>query len=871
MALGSVLLQPQTLERMRTLDANQALADDIIALLQQILLNPDHLASVGPAFDRAFDALAQRLRVRLEPRLDRALDELRALFDPATQAAQQVVAQGQNMDSASKMLELIAAVLEKLIAAVQAVSEPQLRDFARRIHSILSDTLGLNQTVLKEEVREVVRSVRQELLVGVGTMDARSASVHLALAALIGRMEQELFDQWPTLDLNPDRVAQGALQALQRSGFEKVRAELACILEKVRAALAAGGALIDLAKPGAFHSVGAQARAPLSGDTYCWYASWLYASRRRTIHDLEWWLGLLPGFPDDEVWLSEDRTQLILRRALADDEVLHEDPNGNLHWYDAPQFTSTASPECFAFGVAGPKFMETWTQLFATLVEFVKGGLHVISFATSPKEYGSNIPLWLWNWTKSVVMALGGVPLPSLLTNRARAGIGTEWLYVLVPLLSVLVGSIEGRHTKANSENRRHLWATLLAGDVLSAFTIHSVPTTVHEALLSFLTLINQQGPAGAPDGEDTRPRTREQGDPLVGLMTTGANYLMMKCVLPRENYAYPFKDSKFCLWWLLGGSMAGLSGGLVGTLLVWTFSRTYDWGQLGKALLAQAGRSVAFFMVTQYALMEGDTDDGKYNPKLDEAGKPYSPPRQPFKGYPPAATSPYKLPYEQGASKFVNQGNQGMFSHMRFNSVPQVYAYDFAHDFGDEVLAARDGTVVDFFDWIEDNTEPDGAAQTAALNASVAVMGPNWRSDAESWNFIVVRHDTAVSDHDQDVNGTPTTTYAVYGHGKKQSIRDAFAAKGVAATAILGTKVKQGEVIMQADDTGFSYHSHLHMHVRGGPTPPATPPATPKPIDDASLTQYTLPFVFRDAKNVFGRDGVLKKLTWYKSDNVKV
>ena len=172
-------------------------------------------------------------------------------------------------------------VLEKLVALLQSLSEPQLRDFARRIQSILSDTLGLNQTVLKDELREVFRVVRTELLVGVAIMSPRAAGIHLALAAMIGRMEQELFDNWPTFDLNPDRIAQAAFQALQRTGFEKLRAELACILEKAKAALGAGGALIDLAKPGSFAPVGAQARAPLSGDKYCWYASWLYATRRQ--------------------------------------------------------------------------------------------------------------------------------------------------------------------------------------------------------------------------------------------------------------------------------------------------------------------------------------------------------------------------------------------------------------------------------------------------------------------------------------------------------------------------------------------------------------------------------------------------------------
>ncbi|HXV06998.1 MAG TPA: hypothetical protein VD791_03150, partial [Burkholderiales bacterium] len=120
MALGSLLLQPKTLERMQTLDANQALADDIVALLHQILVNPDHLDSVAPAFRKAFGGLGERMRGRLESRLQSALDQLRDLLGPVLQAGQDVAANGQHLDSAGEVFELIATALDKLIAALQA-------------------------------------------------------------------------------------------------------------------------------------------------------------------------------------------------------------------------------------------------------------------------------------------------------------------------------------------------------------------------------------------------------------------------------------------------------------------------------------------------------------------------------------------------------------------------------------------------------------------------------------------------------------------------------------------------------------------------------------------------------------------------------
>ena len=93
--------------------------------------------------------------------------------------------------------------------------------------------------------------------------------------------------------------------------------------------------------------------------------------------------------------------------------------------------------------------------------------------------------------------------------------------------------------------------------------------------------------------------------------------------------------------------------------------------------------------------------------------------------------------------------------------------------------------------------------------------------------------------------------------------MRAVFAARGVTDPMnIIGTMVQQGQVIMQADDTGTSFHNHLHMHVQAAT---ATTPASP-PIRSDHLASYTLPFVFREQA-----PARLKHLTWYKSDNEKV
>jgi hypothetical protein len=186
----------------------------------------------------------------------------------------------------------------------------------------------------------------------------------------------------------------------------------------------------------------------------------------------------------------------------------------------------------------------------------------------------------------------------------------------------------------------------------------------------------------------------------------------------------------------------------------------------------------------------------------------------------------------------------------------------------------------------IPDDTEPntaEAAAAAAAATASGFLIGGQTARD--TWNFIAIRHDldeagipVGIPDpvHDRGPGGAPVWSYAVYGHGRQNSVRQVFAARGVAANLIIGQRITRGQPIMLAGDTGISFHNHLHMHVVAGPAPlalPAPPPPPPMPGTGAvsNLTLQTIPFVFREVTNVFGTDGVPQALTYYTSENTRV
>ncbi len=916
MGLGSILLQPQTLQRMQAQTDSQKLIDDIVSVLHQVLVKPENVASVAPAFRRAFEDMGTRLQARMEPGLDAALEQMTALLAPATAAFRNIADEAGDFSNPSDGLNVVSQVMELILNFVEALSDAQLRALAAQLKIIFADTLRLDQALLRNELRVVFVTVRTQLLQDLDQLAEEQAGVHLALAALIGRLERDALDAMPTLNLHPDHLSLGLMQALRRSGFEQVRSQLSCIIGKLKSLLEAGGSVLDATRLGPFGpgSVGAaQPRQPLLGEKFCWYATWLYGLKRREFLEDPWffiWTTILPTFPSDEVWLNEDRTQLILRRAAREDEVLYRSESGPIDWFDAPQFKSGPAAETFGFGAVGPEFLEEWTRVFSILGDFGKFVAHIVTMSLSPKEYAANIPLSIIHFVRSAASAMADAPLGSFVARKAGAGVGGyQSLFNSFPILAVLGGSFEGIHSKtALAKNEFLQWLTLIGGDALSAYSISSITSTIQDAMLSFWTLINQTGPAAAPDGEDTRPNNREHGAAIIGLASTGANLLLMKVIIPREDYSHPFQGDSdantadgtwrtFLPWWMVGGTLAGVTGGIVGTFAVWALSRTYDWKQFGVEIGVGALKSFLGFTVAQYVLMEGDTGDGTYNTTKEPDGTVYSPARKPFDGYPPQDSSPYKLPYEKGIAQYMGQGNQGYFSHMRFNGLPQVYAYDFGHDFGDEILASRGGTVVDYFDWIPDDVEPDNAQITQAWTDSDAVMGLNWRQfvrpsdgstrvNTESWNFIMIRHDAVDSDHDKDQEGVVAPhTYAVYGHGKTGSVREVFNARGVAPRDIIGTVVSQGQVIMHAGDTGVSFHNHLHMHVMVAASDPAqsalnmvTPTVQPPPIVNGGgaidtiqpiamsnhLRPYTVPFVFREA-------GRLKNLTWYTSDNEKV
>jgi len=129
--------------------------------------------------------------------------------------------------------------------------------------------------------------------------------------------------------------------------------------------------------------------------------------------------------------------------------------------------------------------------------------------------------------------------------------------------------------------------------------------------------------------------------------------------------------------------------------------------------------------------------------------------------GYLDWSSSNYVLPFPSGQSHEVTQGNCGAVSHLG----SQQYAYDFAMNRSDSIVASRGGTV---YEVVESNDDDNGCPDD---------------------NHVFIEHSDG--------------TVAIYAHLTKNG-----------ALVATGDVVAQGDPIGLAGNTGCSTKDHLHFVV---------------------------------------------------------
>lgn len=142
-----------------------------------------------------------------------------------------------------------------------------------------------------------------------------------------------------------------------------------------------------------------------------------------------------------------------------------------------------------------------------------------------------------------------------------------------------------------------------------------------------------------------------------------------------------------------------------------------------------------------------------------------------------------YKLPFPEGEGYIITQGYDNPFSHKKWPSgADHRYSIDFGVMTGTKIAATKSGKVVKLVQSHESPTK-NGCFDP----------GPAFCSKIN--NYVILQHDENV--------------YSVYSHLKKDGV-----------LVKLGQEVKQGQLIAESGNSGYSTRPHLHFAIIESPYP---------------------------------------------------
>lgn len=821
MSVANLLTQPKLVERLASNDSSdslETLAEDIIVLLRRLLANPEKAEPLLQAFQQGFEQFGNDF-INNATDFNGGIQQLTQLMQPLVNEIKSF-GTTDAFDDLGSGTEFVADKFVTLMDKIANLSINDIRQLLNQLLGILENKFAFSLDGMVLRAWSLFDTVIEQINQIPADADREDRDLRRVTASLLGRVKRELQQVVSIPSYTNDDLANTIMRVLRENGLEGWIQDAGEIAEAIKAVILAADSIGDLLQL-AGDSVGA-AKASEGGDTYCWYASWLLQSRRRNFGEML--LNYLMLDPSDEVWVTADKTQVVWRTVHGDDVVLHE--GTDVQWTDAPMFSTETGAEYVLFEHISQDTLEFLTQFTYVLGEFGKAIWNTVD-ATETGDHATAITHAIWNVFTSGFGGLGQKPFISYLVQAASWGQAHQgWMNAIFPLAGTLLPSLEGRHTEAD-EAKFAFWAILAADDVLERFGHHALLFMARDVLLATFTLINNIG--GAEGSDSSHPINKEYTSAWAGVGGYIAQIIFLKYFYNKEDYKYPVNG----FLWSFAGALAGLCGGLVGTCLSSALSTAFSTKDFFTDLGKETLKGFALFYVNAYSWVENDTEGGKYTRGENR-----------FAGYPGNSDSPYKLPYAAGETKMCVQGNMGMWSH--FPEDNQIYAVDFGFDQAELIHAVRPGTVVGYAEGVDDDTHDSG------------------------WNYIIVRHDqpedTSVREHhDTYHDGNTYITYAIYGHGRKNGVTEAFHERGEMGDP-LHKVVQQGDVIMKAGNTGNSFHNHLHLHIKTRFEAHAGAPAgNTININTSNFAgSDTMPFVFADVSG----DGVVKSLTFYTAQN---
>src|SRR5579872_5617081 len=150
MAIGTVLLQPQKLQRATGLTADQALADDIAELFSRIMTDAAMGGNATAVMAEAMEAVALRLVANAGAGVQAVQTRLAAWVQPLGQQLKTTL--GGLTDDPQKIAQTIGQLLGSVATLADGLTADKLRAHLTQGLDVLEKELGLTPTFIEGQI-----------------------------------------------------------------------------------------------------------------------------------------------------------------------------------------------------------------------------------------------------------------------------------------------------------------------------------------------------------------------------------------------------------------------------------------------------------------------------------------------------------------------------------------------------------------------------------------------------------------------------------------------------------------------------------------------------------------------------------------------
>ena len=335
-------------------------------------------------------ASVQRVAAQAEAGFPAALERLELLAQALLDELEQQIDSFTSVGDAAGVVDGVRELLDRIADLAESITADTIREPVEELLDIVQVDFGLTPDFLDDEVRTMFDDAVARLEDIPDSADADERSNRLAVARALRRLRNRVRDELVFPELDASFLGDELFRWLERTGILGSVAKFACVARTAADAFTVGESVVELVPFTGFGSGSVGAAAAADGNEhFCWYASWLMATKGRPSK-----YSLIPLLPDDEVWRTKDG-HIDLRRRIRDDVRLASNTDD---WTKAFIF-SRQTPQSdlesvglkggpYTFGRTEAETLEKVAYVSAVLVNAFEIVFHLISLEEG--DYASN-------------------------------------------------------------------------------------------------------------------------------------------------------------------------------------------------------------------------------------------------------------------------------------------------------------------------------------------------------------------------------------------------------------------------------------------------------------------------------------------------